>query len=114
MQAFLEGYNLETQHMPPMLLSATDGPVAVTEANAVNEANDVGNKNQSDFSSAYHASQTCFKLDSQFINKTVDNTGNTARDHLANERTFLAWLRTAITVSIASNAVWCANFFHIS
>ena len=28
----------------------------------------------------------------------VQNDGNTARDHLANERTYLAWVRTAITV----------------
>lgn len=26
----------------------------------------------------------------------VDNAGSTARDHLANERTFLAWVRTAL------------------
>ena len=28
----------------------------------------------------------------------VANSGSTARDHLANERTFLAWLRTAISL----------------
>lgn len=27
-----------------------------------------------------------------------DNTGSEARDHLANERTFLAWVRTALAV----------------
>jgi len=27
-----------------------------------------------------------------------DNTGSIARDHLANERTFLAWVRTALAV----------------
>lgn len=26
----------------------------------------------------------------------LDNEGSTARDHLANERTFLAWVRTAL------------------
>ncbi len=26
----------------------------------------------------------------------VENSGSTARDHLANERTFLAWVRTAL------------------
>jgi uncharacterized membrane protein YidH (DUF202 family) len=26
----------------------------------------------------------------------VENRGSTARDHLANERTFLAWVRTAL------------------
>ncbi|KAJ1978683.1 hypothetical protein H4R34_003113 [Dimargaris verticillata] len=34
----------------------------------------------------------------------VENKGSTARDHLANERTFLAWLRTSsttITVGVA-------------
>jgi putative membrane protein len=29
-------------------------------------------------------------------NRVSDNTGSYARDHLANERTFLAWLRTAL------------------
>ena len=28
----------------------------------------------------------------------LDNTGSIARDHLANERTFLAWLRTGVTL----------------
>eukprot|EP00439_Symbiodinium_sp_Y106_P048773 s4217_g6.t1 len=28
----------------------------------------------------------------------VKNTGSTARDHLANERTFLAWLRTGLSL----------------
>ena len=27
-----------------------------------------------------------------------ENTGSVARDHLANERTFLAWIRTALAV----------------
>lgn len=29
---------------------------------------------------------------------TLENQGSTARDHLANERTFLAWVRTALGV----------------
>jgi len=29
------------------------------------------------------------------LSKDVENAGSTARDHLANERTFLAWLRTS-------------------
>lgn len=29
---------------------------------------------------------------------TIENTGSLARDHLANERTFLAWLRTGVTL----------------
>jgi len=28
--------------------------------------------------------------------RVVENTGSAARDHLANERTFLAWVRTAL------------------
>lgn len=28
----------------------------------------------------------------------LDNVGSTARDHLANERTFLAWVRTALSI----------------
>lgn len=27
-----------------------------------------------------------------------ENTGSTARDHLANERTFLAWIRTSLAI----------------
>ena len=38
----------------------------------------------------------------------VSNTGSTARDHLANERTFLSWLRTA--VSLLSIALAIAKF----
>lgn len=33
------------------------------------------------------------------------NSGNRARDHLANERTFLAWLRTAIGVIAVGAAI---------
>mmetsp|Transcript_15430 Transcript_15430/g.31717 ORF Transcript_15430/g.31717 Transcript_15430/m.31717 type:complete len:137 (-) Transcript_15430:394-804(-) len=29
---------------------------------------------------------------------TIESTGNLARDHLANERTFLAWIRTALAI----------------
>ena len=28
----------------------------------------------------------------------IENTGSLARDHLANERTFLSWLRTGVTL----------------
>lgn len=37
-------------------------------------------------------SDTCMK-----IGNIVENKGSYARDHLANERTFLAWLRTAVS-----------------
>ena len=30
--------------------------------------------------------------------QVLPNKGSTARDHLANERTFLAWLRTALSL----------------
>ena len=33
------------------------------------------------------------------------NTGSVARDHLANERTYLAWLRTGISVAALGVAV---------
>lgn len=36
-------------------------------------------------------------MESQNIN-IVDNTGSVARDNLANERTFLSWLRTGVTL----------------
>ena len=32
------------------------------------------------------------------MSQIIDNTGSIARDHLANERTYLAWLRTGITM----------------
>merc|ERR1712224_45473 len=35
----------------------------------------------------------------------VPNTGNVARDHLANERTFLAWFRTALSLVGAGFAI---------
>jgi len=39
-----------------------------------------------------------------FLSLVLENKGSTARDHLANERTFLAWLRTSlalVTIGIA-------------
>ncbi|AQA24057.1 YidH family protein [Rhodococcus oryzae] len=36
---------------------------------------------------------------------TQPNTGSTARDHLANERTYLAWHRTGISVAALGVAV---------
>lgn len=33
-----------------------------------------------------------------WLSDNVPNTGSTARDHLANERTFLAWLRTGLSL----------------
>ena len=36
---------------------------------------------------------------------TQPNTGSVARDHLANERTYLAWLRTGISVAALGVAV---------
>lgn len=29
----------------------------------------------------------------------LNNTGSVARDHLANERTYLAWIRTALAIT---------------
>ena len=39
------------------------------------------------------------------LTHTVANTGSTARDHLANERTFLAWLRTSVSLLSISLAI---------
>ncbi|KAI9296094.1 hypothetical protein K502DRAFT_314897 [Neoconidiobolus thromboides FSU 785] len=36
---------------------------------------------------------------------TLENKGSTARDHLANERTFLSWLRTSITLVTVGLAI---------
>lgn len=41
----------------------------------------------------------------------LENRGATARDHLANERTFLAWLRTAL--AFASIGIAVAQFFRL-
>ena len=30
--------------------------------------------------------------------EVLENTGSTARDHLSNERTYLAWMRTALSL----------------
>ena len=40
---------------------------------------------------------TKFSLVPQTV-KVVKNEGSTARDHLANERTLLAWVRTAVAL----------------
>ncbi|KAI8885831.1 hypothetical protein K501DRAFT_179070 [Backusella circina FSU 941] len=34
----------------------------------------------------------------------LDNKGSTARDHLANERTFLAWIRTSLSLTTSGIA----------
>lgn len=41
----------------------------------------------------------------------LENTGSTARDHCANERTFLAWLRTSLT--LVSFGIALAQFFQL-
>lgn len=35
----------------------------------------------------------------------IENSGSTARDHLANERTYLAWIRTSLSLIGASIAI---------
>lgn len=46
------------------------------------------------------------------LSLTLDNTQSVARDHLANERTFLAWLRTSLT--FASAGVALTQLFRIT
>ncbi|OKL59318.1 hypothetical protein UA08_05186 [Talaromyces atroroseus] len=41
-----------------------------------------------------------------------ENTASDARDHLANERTFLSWLRLAIYLAVVSSAILVS--FHLS
>ncbi|MDH6126537.1 putative membrane protein [Kitasatospora sp. GP82] len=41
----------------------------------------------------------------EFPKDAPPNTGSRARDHLANERTYLAWLRTGISVAALGVAV---------
>ncbi|KAA8494758.1 hypothetical protein FVE85_2999 [Porphyridium purpureum] len=45
---------------------------------------------------------------SLFVREVVKNTGSTARDHLANERTFLAWSRTGLSFMAASAGLFSA------
>ena len=44
--------------------------------------------------------------------KTVDNVGSTARDHLANERTFLAWARTGLGFVGSGTGLYTAYHLH--
>ena len=53
-----------------------------------------GNKDDADAAASAEAKYNA-KLNSH--SAVVPNEGSTARDHLANERTFLAWLRTSLT-----------------
>ena len=43
--------------------------------------------------------------DGQHPTEMITERGSRARDHLANERTYLAWLRTAATVMVLGLAV---------
>ena len=43
---------------------------------------------------------------SSFLTESVKNTGSAARDHLANERTFLAWARTGLAFLGAGTGVF--------
>ena len=46
------------------------------------------------------------------VSLSLENTGSVARDHLANERTYLAWLRTSL--SFASIGVAVAQLFSLN
>ncbi|CAK9095078.1 unnamed protein product [Durusdinium trenchii] len=50
----------------------------------------------------YHCNRTMINFG---LSKQVPNKDSTARDHLANERTFLAWLRTGLALSGAGFGV---------
>eukprot|EP01136_Pigoraptor_vietnamica_P028147 Opistho-1_new@85356 len=51
------------------------------------------------------------------IQPVIPSTGNIARDHLANERTFLAWLRTCLSLVgggaalVKLDLAWIGNSF---
>ncbi|KAI8094970.1 uncharacterized protein B0P05DRAFT_445633, partial [Gilbertella persicaria] len=42
----------------------------------------------------------------------LENKGNTARDHLANERTYLAWFRTSL--SLITLGIGIIQVYHLS
>ncbi|MEU4224002.1 DUF202 domain-containing protein [Nonomuraea sp. NPDC026600] len=44
-------------------------------------------------------------MNGEIPDEAAANTGSRARDHLANERTYLAWLRTGISVAALGVAV---------
>ena len=48
------------------------------------------------------------------FDSNVENSGSTARDHLANERTFLAWARTGLGFLGAGTALFAAYFFQVA
>eukprot|EP00930_Biecheleria_cincta_P030064 TRINITY_DN20867_c0_g1_i1.p1 TRINITY_DN20867_c0_g1~~TRINITY_DN20867_c0_g1_i1.p1 ORF type:complete len:161 (-),score=26.10 TRINITY_DN20867_c0_g1_i1:65-514(-) len=54
-----------------------------------------GEKKRSQFHDRVKEGSTAMLTGTGFA-RSVKNTGSTARDHLANERTNLAWLRTAL------------------
>ncbi len=54
-------------------------------------------RSSSSSSSSASASSASAAETSDAFSSVVPNTGSTARDHLANERTFLAWSRTGLT-----------------
>ncbi len=41
----------------------------------------------------------------EFVNENVNSNPNRARDHLANERTFLAWMRTGAAIVVFGFAI---------
>mmetsp|Transcript_42690 Transcript_42690/g.68530 ORF Transcript_42690/g.68530 Transcript_42690/m.68530 type:complete len:171 (+) Transcript_42690:662-1174(+) len=57
-----------------------------------------------------------FRLSRRFLFRElqIPNTGSVARDHLANERTFLAWARTALSLCGAGIALEALEFNTLS
>jgi len=93
----------EASTSTPSSSSATEGPSSEATAEAIDVATVVAAKAASKAASkaatnaaVTAASKEAAKVGAQVASDIVRNSGSVARDHLANERTFLAWARTGM------------------
>ncbi|KAI8083155.1 uncharacterized protein BX664DRAFT_285118 [Halteromyces radiatus] len=89
----------------PLLRSRSGHSNSVTE-----ETQEEDWKQENDSLSSYGYFWT-YLLEQQSLSVYLDNKGSVARDHLANERTYLAWLRTSL--SLISVGVGLTQLFRL-